>query len=533
MSQHSGIARTCLGVLAVPAVALAFALPPLPAAAPAVAVGPARAAAVGAAIETRLEAGRVPAAAYAVVIDATVIVGAHGDGVTASTPFLLGSVSKSFTALSVLQLAERGQVRLDDPVTRYLPWFRTADPVSVPTVRQLLDQTSGLPTAAGVAGLRDTDRTLEQRVRAIAGVTPTAAPGETFQYCNLNYATLGLLVQEVSGMSYADYLRVNVLEPLDMTGTYTSVGQARAAGLERATVPWFGVQVRREATAFAGALPDGYLVSTAEDMGHYLQMQIDGGTYRGRSILSADLVALMRQTATATPQDAAAPGTDGYALGLATGTVGGTALVAHQGDVTGFHSDLALLPDRDQGLVVLTAQNAFLLENDAAYRAGLGVLAGAETPEFGFWDGYLGRYLIADGAAAVVALLMALRGVRLARGAARGCRNRSVTRAVAGLAAAIAGSAGLYAGIAVGGGALVQGYPLDPGLVLSSAPELALIAGAVVAYPVLSSVLTSIGALRRGRRTSPPRCPAHTAVRGAAGSVPAYSAATSALIRSS
>jgi hypothetical protein len=150
-----------------------------------------------------LDALAPPAAAYVVVApDGTATVGTHGTGVTARTPFVLGSLSKSFTALSVMQLVDRGKVALDRPVTAYPPWFRTATPGRVPTIRQLLDQSSGLPTAAGVADVTHPGRGLEQRVRRIADVTPTAAPGARFQYCNLNFATLGLVVQTVSGQPY-------------------------------------------------------------------------------------------------------------------------------------------------------------------------------------------------------------------------------------------------------------------------------------------------------------------------------------------
>jgi CubicO group peptidase (beta-lactamase class C family) len=103
---------------------------------------------VAGAVARELDALDPPAAAYVVVApDGTVTVGTRGKGVTACTPFVLGSLSKSFTALAVLQLVDRGRVELDRPVTAYLPRFRTATPGRAPTIRQLLDQSSGLPTS--------------------------------------------------------------------------------------------------------------------------------------------------------------------------------------------------------------------------------------------------------------------------------------------------------------------------------------------------------------------------------------------------
>lgn len=154
----------------------------------------------------QLRAQGAPGSAFAVVRDGRISVsGTIGDGVTINTPFLLGSLSKSFTALAVMQLVDNGVVGLDDPVTRYIPWFRTAEPAAVITVRQLLNHTSGLPTWAGTVDLSRPDTTLEQRVRQVAEVSPVTPPGAVFHYGNTNYAILGLLIEQATGMNYPDY----------------------------------------------------------------------------------------------------------------------------------------------------------------------------------------------------------------------------------------------------------------------------------------------------------------------------------------
>lgn len=132
-------------------------------------------------VREQLRPQGAPASAFAVVSNGTITEsGALGDGVGIETPFLLGSLSKSFTALAVMQLVDTGRVELDEPVTLYIPWFRTADPTALITVRQLLDQTSGLPTWAGTVDLSKPDTTLEQRVRAVADVMPISTPGASF-----------------------------------------------------------------------------------------------------------------------------------------------------------------------------------------------------------------------------------------------------------------------------------------------------------------------------------------------------------------
>src|SRR6266699_1013844 len=120
-----------------------------------------------------------------------------GRAVTPQTPFILASVSNSFTALAIMQLVEAGKVELDAPVQRYLPWFRVADPTASAriTVRQLLNQTSGIPGTDSAPG----KTTVEQQVRALSTVTLDRPVGSSFEYANANYQALGLIVQAASG----------------------------------------------------------------------------------------------------------------------------------------------------------------------------------------------------------------------------------------------------------------------------------------------------------------------------------------------
>ena len=129
-----------------------------------------------------------------------------GRPVTPKTPFIIGSLSKSFTALAIMQLVEAGKIELDAPVQRYLPWFRVADEGASAgiTVRHLLNQTSGLSTKTGrtFQGNGDiSDAALEKTVRKLSSVELTAPVGKTYQYSTVNYAVLGLIVQTVAGRS--------------------------------------------------------------------------------------------------------------------------------------------------------------------------------------------------------------------------------------------------------------------------------------------------------------------------------------------
>jgi CubicO group peptidase (beta-lactamase class C family) len=276
-----------------------------------------------------------------------------GRPMTAQTPMLLASITKSFTAMAVMQLVEAGEIDLNAPIQRYLPWFRVADPDASAqiTVRHLLNQTSGLPTFpanAGMVGGDMGDQAIEHAVRSLASVPLTQPVGATYQYSNFNYWTLGMLVQVVSGSSYDEYLRQHVLDPLDMQQTYPSQAAAREHGLATGYRFWFGIPVATDLTYSRAFRSSGGLVSTSADLAHYLVAQLNGGRYAGASVLSAAGIAEQHRPA------ARVGNTDEYyAMGWQTGTLGGIPIVQHDGTLPTGYAHLVLLPEHDWGIVVL------------------------------------------------------------------------------------------------------------------------------------------------------------------------------------
>ena len=164
---------------------------------------------------------------------------------TPQTPFIIGSVAKSFTALAIMQLVEANKIDLDAPVQRYLPWFRVADEKASAeiTVRHLLNHTSGISTKTGRSyqGNGDTsDTALEQAVRKLKSAELTAPVGSKHQYSTINYSVLGLIVQTVAGQSYESYVQAKILDPLQMRNSFTSEAAAQPAGLATGYNYWFG-----------------------------------------------------------------------------------------------------------------------------------------------------------------------------------------------------------------------------------------------------------------------------------------------------
>jgi CubicO group peptidase (beta-lactamase class C family) len=166
-----------------------------------------------------------------------------GSAVTPQTPFILGSLSKSFTALEVMQLVEAGKIQLDAPIVRSIPWFRVADPAASVriTVRQFLNQTSGLSTDIGRSFFfGSATEMLEQAARDLRTAALVSPVGTSFNYSNANYMILGLLVQTVAQQPYEVYIQQHIFQPLDMQHSYTSQEQARRAGMATGYRYWFG-----------------------------------------------------------------------------------------------------------------------------------------------------------------------------------------------------------------------------------------------------------------------------------------------------
>lgn len=343
---------------------LLFVLPPLSVAtAQAPAPQGADLAAIDRHVEAFLDATRVPGAAIALVQDGE-IVHARGFGradhtgrpMTAQTPTLVASVTKPLTALAILQLEEAGALALDDPVQRHIPWFAVADGPDTSariTIRHLLSHTSGLPSliegeyerVLAAPGPDD----LEREVRHLRHVSLWSEPGARFQYSNVGYTTLGYLVEVVSGLSYEAYLQEHVYDPLMMTRSTVSKDEARADGLATGHRAWFGRPIAFEWSNSRAGLGGGFTYSTAEDLAHFATAQLEGGSYEGVQVLSAENIARMHAPAVQAPWSPDAH----YGLGWFVTDRDGVRTVSHAGKAPNFMADVLLVPERDLAVVVL------------------------------------------------------------------------------------------------------------------------------------------------------------------------------------
>jgi len=313
--------------------------------------------AVDAYIMARMRADRIPGVALAIVKgDQVVYLKGYGRAdqsgrpVTPGTPFIIGSITKSFTALAVMQLVEAGEVELDAPVQRYIPWFRTADPAasSQITVRMLINQTSGLPLGATMVTWTwpDEPDAIERHVRLLANAKMVSPPGSGFTYSNANYVTLAVIVQAVTGQSYEDYIREHIFAPLDMGHSYVYQEAAMQDGLATGYRWWFGYPIPVSIPFNRANLPAGFAISSAEDMAHFLVAQMNGGRYQDVSVLSPRGIAALQ----------AEPPPGAYGMGWESVRIDGRRFLNHDGATANYQASVFIDPQAQVG--VFLAANA-------------------------------------------------------------------------------------------------------------------------------------------------------------------------------
>ena len=332
-----------------------------------------------------------------------------GRAVTPQTPFILASVSKSFTALAIMQLVEAGKVELDAPVQRYLPWFRVADPVASAriTVRHLLYHTSGIPSSGYACRADDVTISLEQYVRSLATLSLDRSVGSRPDYCSTNYDVLGLIVQTVSGQPYGTYMQQHVFAPLQMHDSFASEPEARRDGLAQGHRWIFGVPTPFDYYTVSN-VPAGGLISSVQDLTHYLVAQMNGGRFGSTSVLSSAGIATMH--APAVQREGR---TDSYGMGWVNGPLAGVPAIWHDGNLYHFHALLLIEPQTHWGAILLVNANTVIYPALQSLDAGVTRLLAGQTPQDSL--SLTTFYLILDGVLVVLSALAVFPLLRLRR----------------------------------------------------------------------------------------------------------------------
>ncbi|HEV7676016.1 MAG TPA: serine hydrolase [Candidatus Angelobacter sp.] len=260
---------------------------------------------------------------------------------TPTTKFRLGSVTKQFTAASILLLEERGKLKVEDPVKKYMPDAPAAwDKI---TIFHVLTHTSGIPSFTSFPDYASTEATPTSPEKLVARFRDKPLefePGTKWNYSNSGYVLLGYLLEKISSQSYSEFVQQNIFTPLGMKDSgydsNSSIIKRRAAGYTP------GKDGPENAGFIHMSIPfsAGALYSTTEDL-----LRWEQGLFGGKVIKQASLAKMT----TPFKQD--------YAFGVIVQTVNGHKVIAHGGGIEGFNSSLAYYPDEKMVVVVLANLN--------------------------------------------------------------------------------------------------------------------------------------------------------------------------------
>jgi CubicO group peptidase (beta-lactamase class C family) len=300
---------------------------------------------------------------------------------TPTTKFRLGSITKQFTAASILLLEERGKLKVDDPVKKYLPDSPAAwDKI---TIFHLLTHTSGIPSFTSFpdyASTEATPTTPEKLVARFRDKPLEFEPGEKWNYSNSGYVLLGYLLEKISGQSYSDFVQQNIFTPLGMKDSGYDSNSAilprRAAGYSRSPNGPVNTGYIDMTIPFSA----GALYSTTEDL-----LRWEQGLFGGKVVSAASLAKMT----TPFKQD--------YAFGLGVQTKNGHKVIEHGGGIEGFNTQLSFYPDDKLVVVVLANLNgpfaAQIAANLASVAHGEKVVLTSERKEITVSPKVLAQYV--------------------------------------------------------------------------------------------------------------------------------------------
>ena len=274
---------------------------------------------------------------------------------TPQTLYRIASISKLFTSTGILQLRDQGLLRLDDPITEYLSWFKIKNRFSntIPiTLRHLLTHTSGLPRESGFPYWTDFQfPTREQLIKKLPEQEMAFPPGTQWKYSNLGLTLAGEILMKVSGEPYGEYIYRHILGPLEMTNTYVEITQDQ---LSRLATPYTrkmpdGTREKRPFTDSKGLTPAANLTSNVEDMARFASLQFQYDSGGDSQILKGSTLREMHRVHWLKPDWKSA-----YGLGFSVDRKGDRVWVGHGGNVAGYATKIIVSPEEKIGVIVMT-----------------------------------------------------------------------------------------------------------------------------------------------------------------------------------
>src|SRR5205814_1331200 len=273
---------------------------------------------------------------------------------SAETVYRIGSVSKLFTDIAIMQLVERGELNLDAPIADYLPNFHPHNSFGTPiTLRELMSHRSGLLREPPIGNYFETTQpSLAATVRSLNDTELVFPPNTHTKYSNAAIAVVGYLLEARSRQPFAKYLKASVLDRMNLTHSSFEPDPQIIANLPKSEM-WTYDGLKFEAPTFQlGMAPAGSMYSTVNDLGHFLSVLIGQGRLNDGALLKPATIEQMWS-----PQFPNSGGSV-FGLGFMVRTFEGHRLVGHGGAIYGFATTLDLLPEDKLGVVVIATKDA-------------------------------------------------------------------------------------------------------------------------------------------------------------------------------
>ncbi|MDK2870648.1 MAG: hypothetical protein PWP39_1883 [Pyrococcus sp.] len=306
---------------------------------------------------------------------------------TSRTVYGIGSITKSFTALAIMQLVEKGLISLDDPVEKYIPM--KLRPFGEPVrIHHLLTHSSGIPSLGYAEAFIDGVLNVGHSWLPVATPEDIIAfaqdaekwaftkPGERFFYSNTGYVMLGKIISEVSGMLYEEYVKENILKPLEMDHSYFF---KKEVDKEFDVATGYVLDPQKEAhipKSFPyGITADGGLLSNVLDLAKYLTMYINRGEYKGVKIIEKESIETMETPHIRVPWEIFGEESYGYGLIIHPDFVG-ERLIQHSGSVLIYTGFIGYISEKKLGVAVLANSSGYSLSSIGMY--GLALMLGKD-----------------------------------------------------------------------------------------------------------------------------------------------------------
>ncbi|GAA4032708.1 serine hydrolase [Hymenobacter glaciei] len=323
-------------------------------------------------VQRGLKLWNIPGLAVTVVKDGQVVV-SQGFGVKAmgksepvdgNTLFLIASNSKLFTGTAISQLVEEKKLKLDDPVRQYLPDFRLYDSVStrLVTIRDVLGHRMGTKTFQGDFTFWDSNLSRAEILQKVRYLKPTGLFRQSYGYSNYGFLAAGEIIPiATGGTTWQDFVQQRLLTPLGMANTYpVTAGASQRANIALPYTTAFGPLTRVPFDEVDNFGPAASLVSSVNDLGHWLRFQLDSGKYNGQRIMPWATLRRTREgnTLVSASRSPIFPSHfRTYGLGVYSADYNARQIFWHTGGANGFVTNVCFVPEVNLGLAVLTNQD--------------------------------------------------------------------------------------------------------------------------------------------------------------------------------